>query len=71
MAAPFRWYVCRYLLRVICIDRSFSDLTANIFHKCRDCSYKPARPGFMCEKEDCKNPRRKHGIPKTTHRYYS
>ena len=66
----FKWWCCRYMLRVFCIDRSWGDSNSCIFHKCRDASYKPERPGMLCEKEECVNPRRKNGTPKTIPVYY-
>ena len=66
----FKWWCCRYLLRIICVDCSYGDKTARAFHKCRDGTYKPNRPGLLCEKEACANPHRKHGIPKTIHKQY-
>ena len=65
MAARFKWYCCRYMLRIICVDRSFSDTTTRVFQKCCDCSYKPERSGMVCEKRGCVNSRKAHGIPKT------
>ncbi len=70
MNRQFKWWCCRYLLRIICIDCSFSDKTACMFHRCRDGTYKPGRPGLMCEKGACVNPRRKHGIPTAVQKYY-
>ena len=44
---------------------------AQVFFKCRDGCYKPDRPGMLCEKRDCLNKRKEHGIPKTVHRFYT
>lgn len=66
----FKWWCCRYLLRVVCVDCSYGDKPANVFHKCRDGRYKPDRPGLLCEKGVCTNTHKEHGLPTTTHRYY-
>lgn len=68
MTTRFKWWCCRYLLRIICIDSSLGTrdpIHAHIFHRCRDAKYKSNRLDIMCEKEDCGNRRRKNGIPKT------
>lgn len=70
MNRQFKWWCCRYLLRIICVDCSFSDKAACVFHRCRDGTYKPDRPGLTCEEGACMNPRRKHGIPTTVQKYY-
>lgn len=70
MTNLFKWWCCRYLLRVICIDCSYDDEQACVFHKCRDRTYRRNRPGLLCEKKECMNPRRKHGIPNTVHKHY-
>lgn len=67
----FKWFCCRYLLRILCIDTSYSDKKAQVFFKCRDGCYKPDRPGMLCDKRACLNCRKEHGIPKTVHRFYS
>lgn len=67
----FKWWCCRYLLRVICVDCSYSDKRACLFYRCQDKLYKQSRPGLFCEEEACINPRRKHGIPRTVHRDYT
>ena len=62
----FKWWCCRYLLRVICVDCSYSDRTVCVFHRCRDGTYKPDRVVMRCEKECCTNSRRReHGTPKS------
>ena len=71
MSGLFKWWCCRYMLRVFCVDCSFSDTTACISHKCRDRKYKRDRSGPMCEKENCVNSRKKNGIPRTEYIYYS
>ncbi len=71
MFSLFKWYCCRYMLRVVCVDCSYGDCKATIFHVCQDKKYRPNRPGMGCEKEACLNARRKHGIPKTLHKIYS
>lgn len=71
MATPFKWYCCRYMLRVVCVDLSFADTLANVFHRCSDRCYKPDRPGRLCEKDSCVNPRKAQGIPKTIHKHYA
>lgn len=71
MAIPFKWYCCRYLLRILCIDVSYSDKLASVFFRCRDGRYKTERPGRLCEKGACVNPRKQCGIPQTIHRHYS
>lgn len=71
MATPFKWYCCRYVLRVISVELSYADTLANVFNRCRDKCYKPDRPGQLCEKDRCVNPRREHGIPGTIHKHFS
>lgn len=70
MLSQFKWWWCRYMLRVICADGSYDDCPTTIFHVCRDRKYRPARPGMGCEKGTCENHRKKHGLPKTIHKVY-
>ena len=67
MNQTFKWWCCRYLLRVIFVrDIPASKNKPNratIVHRCRDLKYRPERPDMACDKEDCKNCRQKHGRP--------
>ena len=73
MNHPFKWWCCRYLLRVIFVrdnkDSRNKPNPAFIVHRCRDMKYRPERLNMTCEKEDCENCRQKHGRPRTVLHY--
>ena len=59
MNHQFKWWCCRYLLRVIFVrdnrDSKNEPNPAIIVHQCRDLKYRPERPDMTCDKEDCGN----------------
>ena len=71
MIPQFKWYCCRHLLRIVCVDCRFADNKTFIFHKCRDKLYKSDRICMNCEKGNCANPRRRHGEPMVIRRSYA
>jgi len=73
MNHPFKWWCCRYLLRLIFVrDNGASGDKPNpatIVHRCQDVKYRPGRPDMLCDKEDCENCRQTHGRPRTELNY--
>lgn len=69
----FKWWCCRYLLRVIFVRDNRASKNkpnpATIVHRCQDLKYRPERPDMTCDKEDCDNCRQKHGRPRTVLHY--
>ena len=73
MNHQFKWWCCRYLLRVIFVRDNRASKNepnpATIVHRCRDLKYRPERLNMTCEKEDCENCRQQHGRPRTVLHY--